>query len=476
MHTPTPDHYNVLGVQRCANKDEIRNAYKNKALQLHPDKNPNGEALFKLVVNAYQTLISPSKKCVYDRELDLKECRRGAYGAPPGSGVPSGRRYQGAPAAAAGAPPPPPPPGGAAPTGTTPRGGNAENIFRDAYTHYKAGTNAGYTYKPTEQKERERRERATAAGPGAGAAPFGGGKPAPGFYEECNGNFSEWFKKKQDEFRVQEEASRQKAEQSKRMEDDERDRAEAWRRQQREREKERESDLEREKEKRRREHEVQRKETEERIRNERAQALFNKAKEFQEQQMKQQESLEKHLSDLQREKEVLRVEKERIAREKAEVEREAVHCDVGRRERQRQREAEIAEEQVAAEEKLRLVREQQEMMERDRQRLQREREADERREALASAEREEVARQEAERLEEERRAKSEERKTETARLNTQRRRMMDDVVSDRKRHEAEVAAMREESDRIEAEMRAKLEALRQAKREGRPINLEDFKL
>ena len=48
--------------------------------------------------------------------------------------------------------------------------------------------------------------------------------------------------------------------------------------------------------------------------------------------------------------------------------------------------------------------------------------------------------------------------------------------SDRADVAADTAAMRQETDRIEAEMRAKLEALRQAKREGRQINLDDFKL
>lgn len=61
------DYYTILGITRSANKDAIRQAYKLKALQLHPDKNPKGEAVFKLVVNAYQVLNDPNKRSAYDR-------------------------------------------------------------------------------------------------------------------------------------------------------------------------------------------------------------------------------------------------------------------------------------------------------------------------------------------------------------------------------------------------------------------------
>ena len=83
--TQQQNHYALLGVHKHATKEEIRTAYKNQALKLHPDKNPNGEALFKLVLSAYQVLMSPGKKSAYDREMERHESRRPAYGAPSSS-------------------------------------------------------------------------------------------------------------------------------------------------------------------------------------------------------------------------------------------------------------------------------------------------------------------------------------------------------------------------------------------------------
>jgi len=101
--TLSTNHYAILGVQRHATKDDIRLAYKQKVLALHPDKNPNGEALFKLVVNAYQTLRSPCKKLLYDQDLDANIGRApnppgGGTNAPPppphGSGAGGYRNYR----------------------------------------------------------------------------------------------------------------------------------------------------------------------------------------------------------------------------------------------------------------------------------------------------------------------------------------------------------------------------------------------
>lgn len=68
------DYYKILGVEKDANDNEIKKAYRRLAIVHHPDKNPEDESAaerFKDVGEAYETLSDPEKRARYDSGEDL---------------------------------------------------------------------------------------------------------------------------------------------------------------------------------------------------------------------------------------------------------------------------------------------------------------------------------------------------------------------------------------------------------------------
>lgn len=96
------DYYAILGVDRTASEDDIRKAFRKLARKYHPDVNPNNpeaEAKFKEINEAYEVLSDPKKREKYN-ELgahwrDYEQWQRaGGQGAPAGARGYAGGPYQ----------------------------------------------------------------------------------------------------------------------------------------------------------------------------------------------------------------------------------------------------------------------------------------------------------------------------------------------------------------------------------------------
>ncbi len=79
------DYYEVLEVSKTATVEEIKKAYRKKAIQYHPDKNPGdkvAEEKFKEAAEAYEVLSDPQKRQRYDRfgHAGVGDAAGGRYG------------------------------------------------------------------------------------------------------------------------------------------------------------------------------------------------------------------------------------------------------------------------------------------------------------------------------------------------------------------------------------------------------------
>lgn len=78
------DYYKVLGVEDSASEEDIKKAYRAKALQYHPDKNQGdtaAEEMFKQVNEAYSVLSDPQKRAGYDNSRVFSQYERTAAGS-----------------------------------------------------------------------------------------------------------------------------------------------------------------------------------------------------------------------------------------------------------------------------------------------------------------------------------------------------------------------------------------------------------
>jgi molecular chaperone DnaJ len=90
MATKKRDYYEVLEVSKTASSEEIKKAYRKKAIQYHPDKNPDDKAAeekFKEAAEAYEILGNEEKRKRYDQFGHAGVGGSGGYGGGYGGGM-----------------------------------------------------------------------------------------------------------------------------------------------------------------------------------------------------------------------------------------------------------------------------------------------------------------------------------------------------------------------------------------------------
>ncbi len=69
-------YYDILGISHFAGIPEIKSAFRRLAKLYHPDKNPAEKERFGAILKAYETLVNPSLRMVYDRKLNYNQANK----------------------------------------------------------------------------------------------------------------------------------------------------------------------------------------------------------------------------------------------------------------------------------------------------------------------------------------------------------------------------------------------------------------
>lgn len=421
---PEPDYYEVLGVKRGASSADIKKAFKKKALENHPDKNPNGEALFKVINAAYSMLGDEKKKAEYDRSTAGPSF---SYGSASSTSAYNRSRptYNHRPSHE--------------PTGTH---GAAFRSTRDQGPSMSAE-------REKEMDEKLRREQAEY-------------KQRQSFFQGGT-DFASWYKQKTKEFQKDEEENKQSAERRKEDEDrrvrEEERYREAQARKQAEEAKafeKRRQQQQAEDEERRREYERRENDRREKAFREKVQAEFNQQKEaaF---------AAEKHMEGLREERERLRRERERLADDMANVPTmDPEKAEEIRRAKETRARHLQAEQALLSDRINQIKKDAEDAIYQEKLRTRRRREEEER-DAAVQRDRDRKRQEQEERLEQQRRQQDKDRRLQYLELEKKSRSFMKEIQEQKRKHKEDLLRMRAETDRMENEARAALDAMRQEK-------------